>query len=328
MRISTVIPAYNRADLIGETLRTVLSQSRPPAEVIVVDDGSTDGTADVVAGFGPAVTLLRQANAGAGAARNAGFARATGDIIHFMDSDDLSSLNHYAVQGAAIEAGADLAYGPWLWAQFDGMQLRTDGLAHQQAPLPDDLPMDMRVLSGWVTVFQPCMFRRALVEAAGPYRTDLKPSEDTEMLYRLSHHARRIVHTPEMLVLYRVHPEGQVSTTNLSKRLIDQANLWDVLDRHAAARDDLPEAVKRGARLRKLDIGVELASVDPARSRSLVAAATPFERGTRSIRKFGERLGAWRRFKTTGSRLNPIYRPGPLNQTQREQVALLGYTFA
>jgi hypothetical protein len=172
------------------------------------------------------------------------------------------------------------------------------------------------------------MFRRSLVEVAGPYRTDLKPSEDTEMLYRLSHHARRIAHTPEMLVLYRVHPEGQVSAVNLSKRLVDQANLWAVLDEHAAARGSLPAAVKRGARLRKLDIGVELASIDPTRARSLMQAATPFERGTRTLRKFAERVAAWRRFRKTGSRLSPLYGAGPLNATQREQIALLGYTLA
>jgi len=129
-------------------------------------------------------------------------------------------------------------------------------------------------------------------------------------------------------VLYRVHPAGQISASNVSKRLIDQANLLDVLDRHAAARSDLPEVIKRGARLRRLDLGIELEPIDPARARGLIHAATPFERTTRPIRKFAERVAAWRRFKATGSRLGPLYRPGPLNATQREQVALLGYVFA
>lgn len=191
MKITTIIPAYNRADLIGETLRSVLSQSRPPSEVIVVDDGSSDGTPDVVASFAPEVTLVRQANAGAGAARNTGLGHVTGDIIHFQDSDDVSSLNTYEVQAAAIEAGADMAYGPWLKTAFAGTVLTPDGQVIQHGPIPATRPMDRLVLAGrWVTVFQPCLFRRTLIEAAGPYRTDLKPSEDTEMLYRLTSRTR------------------------------------------------------------------------------------------------------------------------------------------
>ncbi len=195
-RISTIIPCYNRADLIGETLRSVLGQTRPPHEVIVVDDGSTDGSADVVGTFGAAVKLIRQTNAGAGPARNAGFAASIGDMVHFMDSDDLSSLNSYAVAAARIEEGADMTYGPWLKTRFDGTRLDPEPVALQQAPVPG--PMDLLVLAmKWVTVFQPCFFRRSLIEQIGPYRADLKPSEDTELLYRILAAARAPVHTPD-----------------------------------------------------------------------------------------------------------------------------------
>src|SRR3569833_710058 len=168
MKISTVIPAYNRADLIGETLRTIVSQSCPPIEVIVVVVGSSVGLAEVVESFGGPVKLVRQANAGAGAARNAGFALARGDAIHFMDSDDLSSLNTYEVQGRALEQGAEMAYGPWLRTRVDGNTLTPDPAALQQAPVRPGTPIDQLVLSGrWVTVFQPCLFCRDLVVCAG-----------------------------------------------------------------------------------------------------------------------------------------------------------------
>ena len=85
---SVIIPTYNRAGLIGDTLASVLLQPTH-CQVIVVDDGSTDGTPDVVATFGDRVTLLRQSNRGPGAARNAGLAVATGDYVAFLDSDDL-----------------------------------------------------------------------------------------------------------------------------------------------------------------------------------------------------------------------------------------------
>jgi len=86
--ISVLVPAYNAAKTIADTLSSVLSQSQPASEILVVDDGSTDSTATVVESFGPKVTLIRQENRGAAAARNLLCSRAKGDLIAFLDSDD------------------------------------------------------------------------------------------------------------------------------------------------------------------------------------------------------------------------------------------------
>jgi glycosyltransferase involved in cell wall biosynthesis len=96
--VSAIIPVYNRAHLIAAAIDSVLGQSRPVAEIIVVDDGSTDGTADVVARYGPRVHLIRQANGGPGAARNRGMKQAAGDYIAFLDSDDLWPANKNELQ--------------------------------------------------------------------------------------------------------------------------------------------------------------------------------------------------------------------------------------
>lgn len=131
--ISVIIPAYNRAELIAETLRSLLNQTTPGKEIIVVDDGSTDGTAEVVerefsstiqtsSGFSavrPSLRIIRQQNAGPGAARNRGLSEATGEFIHFFDSDDIAPPNKHEVQlGALLETGADIAYGPWVKGRF------------------------------------------------------------------------------------------------------------------------------------------------------------------------------------------------------------------
>lgn len=86
---SVVIPAYNRESLIRATLDSVLKQDFEAPEIIVVDDGSTDGTRDVVESYGSCVQLLRQQNKGPGAARNLGVSRATGRYVCLFDSDDL-----------------------------------------------------------------------------------------------------------------------------------------------------------------------------------------------------------------------------------------------
>ncbi len=89
MDISVVIPSYNRADLLGETLDAVLAQSLKPKEVIVVDDGSTDGTGDLLDYYAPAVRAIRIENSGDMVARNTGLRAATGDLVGFCDSDDI-----------------------------------------------------------------------------------------------------------------------------------------------------------------------------------------------------------------------------------------------
>ncbi|HOM77565.1 MAG TPA: glycosyltransferase family A protein, partial [Anaerohalosphaeraceae bacterium] len=86
--ISVVIPAYNCQAYIRRAIDSVLGQSRPADEIIVVDDGSTDGTAEAVRTYGAKVILIQQENAGVSAARNAGIRAASGDWIAFLDADD------------------------------------------------------------------------------------------------------------------------------------------------------------------------------------------------------------------------------------------------
>jgi glycosyltransferase involved in cell wall biosynthesis len=88
-RVSVVVPTFNRAELIQETIESVLRQTTPAHEIIVVDDGSTDSTCAVVRAYGDRVVLLRHDRRGPAAARNRGLERATGDWIAFLDSDDV-----------------------------------------------------------------------------------------------------------------------------------------------------------------------------------------------------------------------------------------------
>ena len=144
--ISVIIPAYNRAGLIGETLKSLLNQTVPAKEIIVVDDGSQDGTGEAVQREfsvfrqqfsgnsksniqNPTFKILRQANAGPGAARNRGLAAATGDFIHFFDSDDIAAPNKHEVQlRALLETAADIAYGPWVKGRFAPVEKLKDFL--------------------------------------------------------------------------------------------------------------------------------------------------------------------------------------------------------
>jgi len=108
MLISVIIPAYNTERYLAEAVESVLAQTRPPAEIIIVDDGSTDESPRIARRFAKPVLYLHQSHAGAGAARNRGIAQAQGDWLAFLDADDLWLPDKLARQIALLESEPDV----------------------------------------------------------------------------------------------------------------------------------------------------------------------------------------------------------------------------
>lgn len=106
--ISVIIPVCNGERYLGEALESVFGQTRRPDEVVVVDDGSTDGSAQVVKGLGDAVHYVYQENQGVGAASNTGIQRATGSMLAFIAADDLWTEHKLALQEQAMAAHPDV----------------------------------------------------------------------------------------------------------------------------------------------------------------------------------------------------------------------------
>src|SRR4030095_4422896 len=102
--ISVVIPTFNRAGVVKRALESALRQSLPPAQIIVIDDGSTDDTREVLGGYGDTIEYVRQENAGASVARNRGIALARHPWIAFLDSDDYWLPDHLARPAGRIGA--------------------------------------------------------------------------------------------------------------------------------------------------------------------------------------------------------------------------------
>ena len=126
MNISVVIPTYNRADLLGETLEAVLAQTLKPAEIIVVDDGSTDGTTDLLNHYGPKLRAIQIENSGDMVARNTGLRAATGDLVAFCDSDDIWRPDFLETMAALFAAE------PELRAAFSDFFIIRDGVWQTQ----------------------------------------------------------------------------------------------------------------------------------------------------------------------------------------------------
>ena len=112
MPLSVIVPCYNAAPFVGEAITSILNQSCLPEEIVIVDDGSTDDSVAQIGRFEGQVRLLRQANAGAAAARNAGLAATCGQLVAFLDADDLWPPDSLSSRLAAMERSrADIVFG-------------------------------------------------------------------------------------------------------------------------------------------------------------------------------------------------------------------------
>jgi glycosyltransferase involved in cell wall biosynthesis len=192
MRISVVIPAFNAADVIGETLDSVQRQTLPPHEVIVVDDGSLDGTASVARAHPLKPIVLAQPNKGAASALNAGVRAAAGDAIAFLDADDLWSPEKLEVQAAALaEDGADHAvfgHSECFVCPSISPERRGD-LHYVQGPTPAYLIGAMLVSHAWLapTGFDETLRTGYFIEW---FRVSRDRGLKIRMLNRLVHHRR------------------------------------------------------------------------------------------------------------------------------------------
>jgi glycosyltransferase involved in cell wall biosynthesis len=200
--ISVIIPTYNRATLLAVTLRSVLAQSRVPEEIIVVDDGSTDETSEVVSAVGPAVRYHHQAHAHLSAARNAGQALATGDALLFLDSDDVLRPGALAALESALtgEPEAALAY-------CRSQTIDAEGRVIEPAWPQDDHEGEVwerLVEANFIRSAGCVLLRRSRVTEAPAWDVSLRAVEDWDLWLRLADRAP-VVRVEAPFFQYRRH---------------------------------------------------------------------------------------------------------------------------
>ncbi len=237
--ISVIIPTYNCARYIGESVESVIAQTSRPTEILVVDDGSTDGTADVLAPYASRIVVARVPHGGYASARNHGLARATGDWIAFHDADDVALEDRLGAQLEFLrrDPSCDGVFSDGA-RMDDGARLVPRALARQVA----DRPLTVAdVFAGFPVYFQAALVRRAAFETVGGFEPALQIHPDMDYGYRLFSH-RRIVFFDRVVFRYRWH-----GTNTTRDTLRGREEIACVLDR-LAERD--PEAVRRIGRRR------------------------------------------------------------------------------
>lgn len=181
-----IIPTYNRRELVQRAIESALAQTRPVGEIIVVDDGSTDGTGEALrARYGERIRYHWQANTGVSAARNAGMALATGRYFALLDSDDLWRPEKTARQAAWLDAHPD--FGMVL---CDVVRVDADGTPydtfHRREVLREDGWALRWLLLNPSLVPASVMFRREVFETCGGFDPALRTAEDIDFHLRVA----------------------------------------------------------------------------------------------------------------------------------------------
>ena len=233
-RVSVVIPCYNAARYIGASLRSVLAQDWPQLEIIVVDDGSKDGSADLVVSEFPGVTVLRQANQGAAAARNLGIRQAHGDWVAFLDADDLWLPGKLQAQLQLGATQPDVRLICAAWQEWTSTALEPGAEELATLLVGEGDPDRWRGPSGWIypQLLTDCsvwtstvMARRSLFDEIGLFDPALRLGQDYDLWLRASR-VTRILHLPRPYALYRMHPGNSTKgapSANFHGVLIERA---------------------------------------------------------------------------------------------------------
>jgi glycosyltransferase involved in cell wall biosynthesis len=276
--VSVIVTAFNEEELVGAAIESILNQTQRDLELIVVDDGSTDGTATIVRGFAkdPRLRFLQQENRGLSAARNAGMAKARGALISFLDSDDLWLPTYLSrmqeVLAASPEAG--FAYtDAWLLDERTQRFRRAGAMAENSPPAnpPTDADAFLRLLMHANFIFVSTTVRRRALDAAGLFDETLTACEDYDLWIRVLAAGFGAVSSGERLAIKR---DRDAAMSHQHRNMF--VNLRRVCT-GVAENAALPEATRAIARDRALRLGHELDLLG-SRAGALRTAAARFRR--------------------------------------------------
>ena len=213
--VSVIIPAYNAEQYIREAIESVLAQTYSPIEVIVVNDGSTDGTADILRQCSDRVTVITQSNGGPSVARNSAIGISRGQWIAFIDADDLWDPTKLEDQFASARSPADVIYCNS--RIIDGFGRCMDNSANRKRP-GDELSLADLILCNEISILT-TVVRRSSLEAVGGFdASNRNGTEDYQLWLRLAATGHRFSYVDKVLASYRVHGANASSNGSLMKR--------------------------------------------------------------------------------------------------------------
>jgi glycosyltransferase involved in cell wall biosynthesis len=222
--ITAAIPVRDGEAYLAEAIESVLGQSRPCEQVIVVDNGSSDRSAEIAAGFGPPVEVVSEPRPGIGAARNAALRATRGDYFAFLDADDIWERQKTALQLAAFEAEPRLQLVFGHVRQFVSPDLDAEAADGLRVPVDPQPGQHIGAM----------LARRAAIEAIGPWPEDVRVSDGLTFLLRARELGLMQAMLAETVTLRRVHGANH-SISNRDERTEFARHLKRSLDRRRGA---------------------------------------------------------------------------------------------
>ena len=208
--VSVIIPTFNRSRFVTEAVLSVFDQTYQPVEIIVVDDGSTDDTAEVLAPYFQRIQYIHQPNQGVSVARNAGIKVATGELIAFLDGDDRWLPSKLALQVECLEKNRDVGLVHSNVSYFgtnDERGRQTKGVTTTyERDCYAELFLGNRITTSSVLV------RRECLEKVGLFDEGIRKAstEDYDLWIRIARYFE-FAYVPDPVVLYRVHPNNAIN---------------------------------------------------------------------------------------------------------------------
>ena len=247
--ISVIMPCYNAERFVAEAVDSVLNQTHQNVELIVVDDGSTDGSLEVLRSYGDRIRLLTQSNQGPYHARNRGLAHARGEYVAFLDADDWWSLHCLEVLHRALAENARGVLAYCGWQNVGALDRGTHPFVPKDYEQPNKVELLLTGGAPWP--IHAALVRKEAIKQIGGFREDLSSSLDYELWLRVAA-ANRVVLVPEVVAYYRFHGGGQISSRPYRQVL----NGWRIKRRFLREHPDLASKLGSAKTKQLVDFGL------------------------------------------------------------------------
>jgi glycosyltransferase involved in cell wall biosynthesis len=265
--VSILVPCYNAAQWVGQAIESALNQSWPEKEVIVIDDGSSDGSLDIIKRFGDSIQWYTQVNAGGGRTRNRLLELARGEWIQYLDADDYLLVGKIASQLEFLTRcpNADVVFSPVILEHWTEQGGRSEVY---EIPVPHDVWI---LLTRWyLPQTGAALWRRSAIDQVGGWKPDQPCCQEHDLYLRLLMAGKRFVYCPDAGAVYRQWGDHTVCKRDRREVRKRRLAIEDAAETFLEGRGDLTTERRRAINQARFEVARLAWQQDPGEARRIV----------------------------------------------------------